>query len=107
MTEGRLWAESANDLGKPELAAQLPSKRHGLQRTVSLRCNFEEFGDGAKICSNPRQRRSRLFQSNGYCASLEDAARQRLKTRLAETLPTDTDGMTLLAARAWAVRGMR
>ena len=41
----------------------------------------------------------------GYCASLDDTARQALKDRLIETLPTDPDGMILLAARAWAVRG--
>lgn len=43
----------------------------------------------------------------GYCASLDDAARQKLKNRLMEVLPTDPDGMILLAARAWAVRGTR
>lgn len=42
----------------------------------------------------------------GYCASLDDAARERLKARLIETLPTDPDGKILLAARAWAVRGL-
>tara|TARA_A100001391_G_C5020846_1_gene265771 strand:- start:266 stop:382 length:117 start_codon:yes stop_codon:yes gene_type:complete len=36
---------------------------------------------------------------------LDDTARQALKDRLIETLPTDPDGMILLAARAWAVRG--
>jgi SAM-dependent methyltransferase len=41
----------------------------------------------------------------GYCASLDEAAREELKLRLQETLPTDPDGMILLAARAWAVRG--
>jgi SAM-dependent methyltransferase len=43
----------------------------------------------------------------GYCASLSETARERLKNRLAETLPTDPDGRILLAARAWAVRGTR
>lgn len=43
----------------------------------------------------------------GYCASLDEAARARLKDRLIATLPTDPDGMILLAARAWAVRGSR
>lgn len=50
---------------------------------------------------------SGIAPAPGYCASLDDAARQRLKTRLIETLPTDPDGMILLAARAWAVRGKR
>jgi SAM-dependent methyltransferase len=43
----------------------------------------------------------------GYCAALDDDRRLRLKNRLKETLPTDPDGMILLAARAWAVRGTR
>jgi SAM-dependent methyltransferase len=50
---------------------------------------------------------SGIAPAPGYCASLDDAARQRLKNRLIETLPTDPDGMILLAARAWAVRGTR
>lgn len=42
-----------------------------------------------------------------YCASLDEDARNRLRDRLKATLPTDPDGMILLAARAWAVRGSR
>jgi hypothetical protein len=49
---------------------------------------------------------SGIAPAPGYCASLDDAARERLKARLIETLPTDPDGMILLAARAWAVRGV-
>lgn len=43
----------------------------------------------------------------GYCASLDETARTALRDRLEETLPTDPDGMILLAARAWGVRGTR
>ncbi len=43
----------------------------------------------------------------GYCASLDEAAREALKERLRQSLPTDPDGRILLAARAWAVRGTR
>ncbi|WP_211907431.1 class I SAM-dependent methyltransferase [Pikeienuella piscinae] len=50
---------------------------------------------------------SGIAPAPGYCASLDDGERQRLKRRLIETLPTDPDGMILLAARAWAVRGTR
>jgi SAM-dependent methyltransferase len=50
---------------------------------------------------------SSIAPAPGYCASLDDAARQKLKNRLMEILPTDPDGMILLAARAWAVRGTR
>ncbi len=48
---------------------------------------------------------SGIAPAPGYCASLDDTARNKLKGRLKETLPTDPDGMILLAARAWAVRG--
>jgi SAM-dependent methyltransferase len=41
----------------------------------------------------------------GYCASLKESARSRLKDKLKNIMPTDADGMILLAARAWAVRG--
>ncbi|MAC77599.1 MAG: SAM-dependent methyltransferase [Rhodobacteraceae bacterium] len=43
----------------------------------------------------------------GYCAALDAPARDRLRARLAEILPTDPDGRILLAARAWAVCGQR
>ncbi|MER6320425.1 class I SAM-dependent methyltransferase [Streptomyces sp. NPDC001581] len=43
----------------------------------------------------------------GYVATLAPAARDRLRTRLAATLPTGPDGSVSLAARAWAVRGRR
>jgi len=50
---------------------------------------------------------SGIAPAPGYCASLDEAARNRLRDHLAKTLPTDPDGMILLAARAWAVRGTR
>ncbi|UXX82016.1 class I SAM-dependent methyltransferase [Roseovarius pelagicus] len=50
---------------------------------------------------------SGIAPAPGYCASLDDEARKRLKIRLEEALPTDPDGRILLAARAWAVRGTR
>ncbi|WP_445269938.1 class I SAM-dependent methyltransferase [Streptomyces sp. DSM 41634] len=43
----------------------------------------------------------------GYVATLAPAARDRLRTRLATTLPAEPDGTISLAARAWAVRGRR
>ncbi|WP_060178405.1 class I SAM-dependent methyltransferase [Streptomyces sp. IMTB 1903] len=43
----------------------------------------------------------------GYVATLTPAARERLRTRLAEALPTDPGGAVALAARAWTVRGRR
>ncbi|MGI9370762.1 MAG: class I SAM-dependent methyltransferase [Ruegeria sp.] len=50
---------------------------------------------------------SGIAPAPGYCASLDDAARDALKERLRQSLPTDPDGRILLAARAWAVRGTR
>lgn len=43
----------------------------------------------------------------GYCANLPEEERARLEAVLRDTLPTDLDGMILLAARAWAVYGVR
>jgi SAM-dependent methyltransferase len=50
---------------------------------------------------------SGIAPAPGYCASLDDAARNRLRDHLKKALPTDPDGMILLAARAWAVSGTR
>jgi SAM-dependent methyltransferase len=43
----------------------------------------------------------------GYCASLDDDARQRLMAKIRQSLPLDPDGAIPMQARAWAVRGMR
>jgi SAM-dependent methyltransferase len=40
-----------------------------------------------------------------YVVSLDEAARERLRRRLDETLPREPDGSIELTARAWAVRG--
>jgi SAM-dependent methyltransferase len=40
----------------------------------------------------------------GYCTSLDEAARQRLKERLQKSLPRAADGSIVLKARAWAVK---
>jgi len=50
---------------------------------------------------------SGIAPAPGYCASLNEEARAQLRESLKQTLPTDADGMILLAARAWAVRGTR
>jgi len=42
----------------------------------------------------------------GYCASLSDAARERLRRRLEESLPRRPDGSIVLGARAWALRSV-
>lgn len=40
-----------------------------------------------------------------YAASLDEAARERLRDRIRERVPIETDGSIGLIARAWAVRG--
>ncbi len=42
-----------------------------------------------------------------YAMSLDDAARERLRTALHARLPRQPDGSIALTARAWAVRGRR
>jgi hypothetical protein len=41
----------------------------------------------------------------GYCLSLTEERRARLRDRLRNVLPTQPDGRIELVARAWAVRG--
>jgi SAM-dependent methyltransferase len=43
----------------------------------------------------------------GYCMSLPEAARERLRERLRAALPFATDGSIPLVARTWAVKGRR
>jgi SAM-dependent methyltransferase len=43
----------------------------------------------------------------GYCVSLSEEIRTRLRERLRQALPTRGDGSIHLVARAWAVRGRR
>jgi trans-aconitate methyltransferase len=50
---------------------------------------------------------SGIAPAPGHCASLNESDRNKLKERLQKTVPTDPDGMILMAARAWAVRGTR
>jgi SAM-dependent methyltransferase len=41
----------------------------------------------------------------GYCASLDEDAREGLRTRLSDSLPRGADGSVSLPARAWAIKG--
>ncbi len=43
----------------------------------------------------------------GYCVSLPEDARVKLRERLRASLPTQPDGSIHLIARAWAVRGRK
>lgn len=42
----------------------------------------------------------------GYCTSLDEASRQRLKEKLEQSLPRGVDGSIRLKARAWAVKAV-
>jgi SAM-dependent methyltransferase len=42
----------------------------------------------------------------GYCASLPETARERLRQRLSESLAREADGSVVLPTRAWAVRAV-
>ena len=42
----------------------------------------------------------------GYCTSLPEDARQRLKEKLRDSLPPSEDGSIALMARAWAIRSL-
>jgi len=41
-----------------------------------------------------------------YCVSLDESIQDKIKNSLQEKLPTGPDGEILLAARAWAIKGM-
>lgn len=41
-----------------------------------------------------------------YCVSLEESVRNKIKLAIKEKLPTGPEGEILLAARAWAVKGI-
>lgn len=43
----------------------------------------------------------------GYCVSLSERERDTLASRVRATVPTDRDGRILMAARVWAVSGLR
>lgn len=50
---------------------------------------------------------SDIAPAPGYCASLPQAERNALAEAVRETVPTDSNGRILMAARAWAVSGVR
>lgn len=70
-------------------------------RAIEIPLNFADFHDlwgsfvgGQEVAPN-------------YVASLDDAARSRLRAHLLESIPHHDDGSITLFARAWAVRGMK
>lgn len=66
---------------------------------IEIECRFSDFDDYWRpftLGAGP---------APGYCASLSPEARERLRTRLKDTLPIETDGSITLLSRAWAVCG--
>ena len=57
--------------------------------------DFEDFWSPFTLGTGP---------APGYCMSLAVDARDRLKTRLSETLPRQADGSIHLTTRAWAIK---
>jgi SAM-dependent methyltransferase len=70
-------------------------------RAIDIPTAFEDFDDYWQPFL------SGVGPAPGYCAALDEASQTTLKRRLRAALPTDPDGMILLAARAWAVKGTR
>lgn len=59
--------------------------------------NFEDYWRPFTLGAGP---------APGYCVSLADDARQRLRKRLDDDLPRQEDGSIRLNARAWAIRAL-
>jgi hypothetical protein len=61
----------------------------------SVFADFEDFWRPFTLGAGP---------APGYCASLSPDARERLRTRLFDSLPRQPDGSIPLGTRAWAVK---
>ena len=56
--------------------------------------DFDDYGHPFTLGAGP---------APGYCMSLDDDARQRLKAKLSDSLPRAPDGAIALTARAWMI----
>lgn len=68
---------------------------------IDIPTPFENFDDYWQPFLN------NVAPAPGYCVSLNVEERAKLEALVRDTLPIDPDGMILLAARAWAVSGIR
>jgi SAM-dependent methyltransferase len=68
---------------------------------IDIPTPFENFPDYWEPFLND------IAPAPGYCVSLNAVERAELEALVRDTLPIDPDGMILLAARAWAVTGVR
>jgi SAM-dependent methyltransferase len=88
-SDGLLELATAAGLAKPEVAP------------IEIATTFRDFNDFWRpftLGAGP---------APGYCASLGEAERERLKEKLRADLPISADGTIALKARAWAVRGRK
>jgi hypothetical protein len=86
---------------RPEALASL-AEAAGLQEVASTAIevqtvfrDFDDFWRPFTLGTGP---------APGYCASLDPDARERLRTRLSDSLPRGADGSVSLPARAWAIK---
>jgi SAM-dependent methyltransferase len=75
--------------------------RHVVVEPIDIPTAFESFDDYWHPFTTG------VGPAPGYCMSLDSTAREALRARLDASLVTDPDGRILLAARAWAVRGVK
>jgi SAM-dependent methyltransferase len=84
-------AEGLRDLAR---AAGLDAPTVTRLEAASIFSDFEDYWHPFTLGAGP---------APGYCMSLSAEARERLRSRLSETLPRQPDGSILLKIRAWAV----
>ncbi|MCB1804445.1 MAG: SAM-dependent methyltransferase, partial [Candidatus Competibacteraceae bacterium] len=70
-------------------------------RAIDIATPFEDFDDYWQPFL------SDVAPAPGYCVSLDEAERNALASKVRAAVPTDRDGRILMAARVWAVSGVR
>ena len=68
---------------------------HALIEAPTIFQDFDDYWQPFTLGAGP---------APGYCMSLKPDHRERLRQKLAETLPRQEDGSIHLKARAWAVK---
>lgn len=73
---------------------------HVLTRAIEIECRFRSFDELWQPFLG------RTGPAPSYVATLSPGAREQLRERLRERLPSESNGSISLRARAWAVRGL-
>jgi SAM-dependent methyltransferase len=99
LSEGRRFPFCTSD-GLRNLAreANLSSIEITALEAASVFRDFEDYWRPFTLGAGP---------APGYCMSLAPDARERLRTKLSETLPRQADGTIHLTTRAWALKARR